>query len=228
MFKRISALAVLVLGAALLVYSASRSLDFIGLTLPPDRQILAWFALLALDGGLVAWLLIYLNAARGGWQRGIALVMVAVDLLGCVMMFTADTLLNTGRAGITQAMSANQIQTIVLALSAIIALNIAAAVVYHLTDPQKLREQAEEEAFGRVEDATLKQIAQNAEQLAAQVAPMLAEDWMQNTRARYLAALGTGKMPALTIGKEQPPDPLAVVALASAQDRANGHHGEGV
>jgi hypothetical protein len=125
-------------------------------------------------------------------------------------------------------MSANQIQTIVLALSAIIALNIAAAVVYHLTDPQKLREQAEEEAFGRVEDATLKQIAQNAEQLAAQVAPMLAEDWMQNTRARYLAALGTGKMPALTIGKEQPPDPLAVVALASAQDRANGHHGEGV
>jgi hypothetical protein len=228
MFKRISALAVLVLGAALLVYSASRSLDFIGLTLPPDRQILAWFALLALDGGLIAWLLIYLNAARGGWQRGIALVMVAVDLLGCVMMFTADTLLSTGRAGITQAMSANQIQTIVLALSAIIALNIAAAVVYHLTDPQKLREQAEEEAFGRVEDATLKQIAQNAEQLAAQVAPMLAEDWMQNTRARYLAALGTGKMPALTIGKEQPPDPLAVVALASAQDRANGHHGEGV
>jgi hypothetical protein len=54
MFKGISSLAVLFLGAALLVYSASRSLDFISLTLPPDRKILAWFAIAALDGGLVA------------------------------------------------------------------------------------------------------------------------------------------------------------------------------
>jgi hypothetical protein len=60
MFKKIGALLVTVLGGALLVYSATRSLDFIELTLPEDRKILAYFGLAALDGGIVAWLLSYL------------------------------------------------------------------------------------------------------------------------------------------------------------------------
>jgi hypothetical protein len=150
---------------------------------------------------LIVWLAVYLFGARG-WQRTIALAMVVIDFLGAVTMFTADTLLNTGRAGLTAALTQNQIQNAVLALSLIIALNVAAAVAYHLTDPDKLREQAEEEAFDKVEDATLKQIAKNADQLAAQVAPMLAQDWMQNSRARYLAHLGNGQVPALEAGKK--------------------------
>jgi hypothetical protein len=197
MFKKIGALIVTLLGLVLLVYSATRSLDFISLTLPPERQIMAYFGLAALDGGLIAWLLSYLYGSRGGWQRAISILMVIVDLAGAVAMFTLDTLYNTGKNGMTAAMTPDELQTAVLALSGIIALNIAATIAHHLTDPDKLREQAEEEAFAKVEDATLKQISQNAEQLAAQVAPMLATDWMQNTRARYLANLGTGRIPTI-------------------------------
>ncbi len=197
MFKKIGALIVTLLGIVLLVYSATRSLDFIMLTLPPERQIMAYFGLAALDGGLIAWMLSYLYGSRGGWQRAISLLMVLVDLLGAVAMFTLDTLYNTGKSGMTAALTADELQTAVLALSMIIALNIAATIAHHLTDPDKMREQAEEEAFAKVEDATLKQISQNAEQLAAQVAPMLAGDWMQNTRARYLANLGTGRIPTI-------------------------------
>ncbi len=197
MFKKIGGLIVTLLGVALLVYSATRSIDFIALTLPADRQILAWFGLAALDGGLIAWILSYLYGSRGGWQRAISILMVFVDLLGAVAMFTADTLYQTGKSGMTSAMSADTIQTTVLALSGIIALNIAATVAHHLTDPDKLREQAEEEAFAKVEDATLKQIAQNADQLAAQLAPTLADDWMVNTRARYMAYIGTGRIPTI-------------------------------
>lgn len=202
MFKKIGTIAALVLGAILLVYSATRSLDFISLTLPPDRQILAYFGLAALDGGLVAWLLTYLYGSRG-WQRAIAFVMVLVDLIGAVAMFTLDTLYNTGKAGMTAALTPDQLQTAVLALSGVIALNIAATIAHHLTDPEQLRAQAEEEAFSKVEDATLKQIAKNADQLAAQLAPTLANDWMEQSRARYLSYLGTGKIPTLLDGKAE-------------------------
>lgn len=211
MKKKLGSLFVTVLAGALLIYSATRSIDFIMLTLPPDRQILAWFGLAALDGGLLAWIAAYLYGSRGGWQRGISLVMIVVDLLGCIAMFTADTIYNTGKAGLTVALDANQMFSFVLALSGIIALNIAAAVVHHLTEPDQLKKQAEEEAFSRIEDQALEKINQSSEMLASQLAPMIADDWMQNTRARYINALGSGarlSLPGETVeatAKDTPP-----------------------
>jgi hypothetical protein len=190
MNKKIGILLVTILGGALLVYSATRSLDFISLTLPPDRQILAYFGLAALDGGLVAWVLSYLYGSRGSWQRAISILMVIVDTLGAIAMFTLDTLYNTGKNGMTKA---------VLALSGIIALNIIATIAHHITDVDKLREQAEEEAFAKVEDATLKQISKNADTLAAQLAPVMAADWQTQTQAKYLSYVGTGQRPTIDV-----------------------------
>jgi hypothetical protein len=192
MFKKLGSLFVLVLGLLLLGYSASRSIDFIMLTLPADRQILAWFGLAALDGGLIAWLLAYLYGSRGGWQRGISLLMVIVDLAGAVVMFTADTLYNSGQKGLTVAFTPEEMQTFILALSGIIGLNIASVVAHHMTDPEKMKAAAEEEAFSTIEDAALKAIRRNSDQLAAELAVQIADDWTSQTRARYQQALGTG------------------------------------
>ncbi|HEY3311205.1 MAG TPA: hypothetical protein VGK00_06145 [Anaerolineales bacterium] len=235
MFKKIGALITTILGLVLLVYSAARSLDFITLTLPADRQILAYFGLAALDGGLLAWLLAYLYGSRGGWQRAISILMVIVDTIGAVIMFTLDTLFNTGKAGMTAAMSQDTLQTAVLALSGIIALNIVSVIAHHLTDPDKLREQAEEEAFAKVEDATLRQISENANQLAAEVAPMLAVDWMQNSRARYLANLGTGRIPVIDVKAQDLParapkkdlTPANLTALWAGLPWVTGKNGNG-
>jgi hypothetical protein len=217
MLKKIGALLATLLGLVLLVYSASRALNFIAMTLPADKQILAWFGLAALDGGLIAWTLAYLHGSRG-WQRPIALGMVLIDLVGAVGMFTLDTLYHMGQSGMTQALTQDELQTAALALSGVIALNIAATVAHHLTDPDRLKEQAEEEAFDKVEDATLKQISQNAEQLAAQVAPMLAQDWADRTRARYLA--NVGKQAPLIVdstAKDAAPAPLPIAWAQPAQ-----------
>jgi hypothetical protein len=202
MVRKIGTIVVFILAAVLLVYSATRSLDFISLTLPEDRQVLAYFGLAALDGGLIAWILSYLYGSKG-WQRAISFLMVLVDLVGAIAMFTLDTLYNTGKAGMTEALTPSEMQTAVLALSGVIALNIAAAVAHHLTDPEKLREQAEEDAFSKVEDATLKQISKNADSLAAQLAPTLAQDWMNQTRARYMSYVGSGQIPTLLDGTAQ-------------------------
>lgn len=205
MFKKIGVLLVTILGGALLVYSATRSLDFIELTLPKDRAVLAYFGLAALDGGLIAWLMSYLYGSRGGWQRAISILMVCVDVCGAIAFFTFDTLYNTGKTGMTEAMTPEAMTNAVLGLSAVIALNIIATVAHHITDPDKLREQAEEEAFSKVEEATLKQISRNADTLAAQLAPIMAADWQAQTQARYMSYVGTGKMPVIDVTAQDVP-----------------------
>lgn len=206
MFNKLGTLFVTVLGVALLVYSATRSIDFISMTLPPERQVLAWFGLAALDGGLLAWLLAFRYGAKG-WQRPIALVMTIVDLLGCVAMFTLDTILNTGQIGMTAALTSDQIMTAVLGLSLIIALNIAATVACHLLEPAALRAMAEEEALDRLDDEELNQIKQRAPRLAAEVAPVRASAWVENTRAKYLGLMTTtGKQPQVYASEASAPN----------------------
>ncbi|MDP1547389.1 MAG: hypothetical protein Q8L87_15370 [Anaerolineales bacterium] len=225
MFKKIGVLLITVLGGALLVYSATRSLDFIELTLPEDRKILAYFGLAALDGGLLAWLASYLYGSRGGWQRAISILMVGVDAVGAIAMFTLDTLYNTGKAGMTKAMTPEEMTSAVLALSAIIAVNIIATIAHHITDPDKMREQAEEEAFSKVEDATLKQISKNADTLAANLAPIMAADWQAQTQARYMSYVGTGKRPTIeATAQDVTPNMGGVLLpfLAQEQPKADG------
>jgi fatty acid desaturase len=194
MFKKIGKLLVTVLAAALLVYSATRSLDFIQLTLPADKAVLGYFGLAALDGGLIAWLLAYLFGSSGGWQRGISLLMVLVDFVGCVTFFTLDALYNTGKTGLTMAMSQDAIFTAVIGLSAVIALNIGAVIAHHLTDPGMMKQQAEEEAHSMIEDAALAQIRQHSGALAAELAPQIGADWLVQTRSKYMHKLaGTAK-----------------------------------
>jgi hypothetical protein len=189
MFKKLGQISATVLAGLLLIYSATRSLDFISLTLPPDKQILAWFGLAALDGGLVAWTLGYLYGTQG-WQRPIAFAMVVIDLIGVIAIFTLDTLYNSGTNGLTGILTQEEIKWAVIGLSAIIGLNIAASVASHLMSPEALRQQAEEEANDKIETATLEQITKNADALAAEVAPIVAADWVSKKRIQHMAKVG--------------------------------------
>lgn len=190
MFKKFGRMSATALAVLLLIYSATRSLDFISLTLPPNRQILAWFGLAALDGGLIAWTLAYLYGAKG-WQRPIAFGMVIVDLLGAIGMFTLDTLYNAGANGMTVTLTQEEIFYAVLALSGVIGLNIAATVASHLMSPEALKQQAEEEAEDKIETATLEKITENADALAAEVAPIVAADWISKKRVQHMARVGS-------------------------------------
>jgi len=188
MLKRIGSLLVTVLSGALMIYSATRSFDFIALTLPPEKKILAYFALAALDGGVVAWSMAYLYGSRGGWQRAISIMMVVVDVLGAVALFTFDALYRAGERGLIAGLSPEAAQTAILALSGVIALNIIAGIGHLLTDPDKLKMQAEEEAYAHIEEAALEQIHRSAAKLASQLAPTIASKWAEETRAKYLSA----------------------------------------
>jgi hypothetical protein len=211
MKKQLGNILTTVLSIALLVYTATRSLDFIQMTLPEGRQLLAWFALAALDGGLIGWLMNYMYSAQGGMQRAISLLMVIIDFLGVAAMFTLDTLVNTGNAGMTTRLDPASMMTAVLVLSGIITLNIGSTLAHYIYDPGRQKEKAEEEIQEKIEELALKNLKQNAPTLAAKLAPAMASDWLSEINARNVSgikSLRSIKVPEL-------PAPVAAIPASA-------------
>lgn len=177
------------IGLALLIFTALRTLDLIQLTLPLESQNLGYLALVAFDGGLVGWTVYHIWAARGGWQRGISLGMIGVSIIGVLIAFGTDTQYQAAARGTVAAIDPELVSVAIWGMVGIIGLNIAAVVVTHLKDPDVQRMQAEEEARDKITDAALKQIASNAETLAAELAPRLGSQWISEMRAQFASGL---------------------------------------
>jgi len=208
-WKAIATILFYVISGALLAYAAMRSLDFISSTLPPEQRLTGYLALAATSGGMIGWLLVFLYKAEGLGQKVTAAMMVVIDLLGEIGLFTADTLYQSGQAGMTSALLPEEIRMVVLALSALIGLNILATVAYHVVDPENARDMREAFIRDRLESDALKHMEKRGEQLAERMAPALAEQWAAEFEQRFsdIQALGLGNV---TKAKQpQPALPLA-------------------
>ena len=190
--KVIGLVIVNLIGGVLLIFTALRTLDLIQLTLPLESQNLGYLALVAFDGGLVGWTVYHIWAARGGWQRGISLGMIGVSLVGVFIAFGTDTQYQAAARGTVASIDPDLISAAIWGMTGIIAANIAAIVTTHLKDPDVQRMQAEEEARDKITDAALKQIASNAETLAAELAPRLGSQWISEMRAQFASGLPAG------------------------------------
>jgi hypothetical protein len=180
-----------------MLYSASRTMHMLSATLPAGLEILAVIALAAFDLGLIAWLIIFLRGAAGGLQRGIALLMIVVDLLGVIVGFLGDTLMTSGDTGLLEKMAQGDKQTIIMLTAFVIAINIAGAVFYHMADPDNLRRMTEEAAKDKITGQALKAIETQASILANELAPQIAADWVDQMRADFTAALGSRNAPQI-------------------------------
>ncbi len=246
--KGIATVLFYVISGALLVYAASRSLDFISSTLPPGQQIIGYLALAATSGGMIAWLLVFLYKAEGLGQKITAGIMVAVDLLGEIVLFTFDTLYQSGASGMTAALLPEEIRAVILGMSALIGLNIIATVAFHLVDSENTRNMREAFVRDRLENEAMKHIERHGEEIARNLAPQLAEQWRKDFEARFsdMSALGLGtvneKKPRITVLPAQPgplliskpketpqedaptPDPLPVAAQPVMTGFSNNGH----
>jgi len=185
MKKNIATLAITALGLALMIYTAMRGLDFVTETLPADKQILAYFALAAAEGGVLFFLAYYLYGAEGGWQRAISIIMLVIDFLGSVALFTFDTLFRAGENGAIKALTADEMLTVIYGLSGLIALNVAASIGLHLTDPEALKQAAANETKDKIQAEALKQLGEQSASIAAQIAPSVAQSMADEIRAQY-------------------------------------------
>jgi hypothetical protein len=171
----------------LIGYTGSRTVHLVQTTLPADAHVLGYLALFALDGGIVIWCLMFLYGARGNWQRGIALLMVLVDFTGVVVTMAADTQIQASKNGVVGNVGQDLSNGAIWFVIIIIALNVAGVIFTHLTDPDHLKMQAEEEARGKIEAAAIRQISLNADVLAAKLAPVLGTEWVNDMTAQYTA-----------------------------------------
>lgn len=247
-WKGIATVLFYIISGALLIYAASRSLDFIIQTLPADQQLIGYLALAATSGGMIAWLLVFIYKAEGLGQKVTAGIMVAVDLLGEFALFTMDTLYQSGKSGMTAALAPDEIRMVILGMSGLIAINIVATVAFHLVDSENMRSMRESFVRDRLENEALKLIEKRGEELARTMAPALAASWASDFEARFsdLHALGLGTVNAtppppipqkkaairfsLLPRKITPPaspaqaEEAVPVPLSLNKDNGNGHH----
>ena len=185
MKKNIATLLISALGLALMIYTAMRGLDFITATLPADKQILAYFALAATEGGVLFFLAYYLSGAEGGWQRAISIIMLVIDFLGSIGLFTADTLLRAGENGIVKTLAPDEMLTVIYAMSGLIALNVAASIGLHLTDPEAQKRSIAADVKDKVQAEAMRQLTEQSASIAAELSPSVAQSMADEIRAQY-------------------------------------------
>lgn len=187
-----------VISGALLIYAASRSLDFIAETLPDNQIIIGYLGLAATSGGMLAWLMLFMYKAEGIGQKVTAGIMTVLDMLGEFALFTMDTLYQSGKSGMIESLTADEIRLVVLSLSALIAVNILATVLFHLLDVENIKRMRESFVRDKLERDALKQIEQRGEEISNRLAPQIAEQWANEFEARF------SNMQSLGLGNVQP------------------------
>jgi hypothetical protein len=245
-WRGISKVLFYVIIGALLIYSSSRSLDFIQSTLPSDQQIVGFLGLAATSGGMLTWLLLFMYHSEGLGQKVTAGLMVVIDMVGEFGLFTMDTLYRSAQSGMISSLSADEIRSVILGLSTLIAVNIFSTVAYHLLDSTNIRNMREAFVRDQLEAKALQEIEKRGEQLAQQLAPQLAAQWIEEFEQRFsdFRALGFGSSMKPSAGDDKPaakqdkpvsfvPHPVVppqnstpVMAPPDAVVRGNGHNGD--
>ncbi len=195
-WKGVSTVMLYTIGAALLVYAGSRSLDFIQSTLPGNQQIVGFLGLAATSGGMLAWLMLFMFHSQGLGQKVTAGLMTGIDMFGEFGLFTLDTLYRSSQNGMIASLSQDEIRSVILALSALIAINIFSTVAYHLLDSENIRNMREAFVRDQLEAQALKEIEKKGEELARTLAPKLAVQWVKEFESKFsdFRALGFGAL----------------------------------
>lgn len=155
--------------------------------MPEGQQIAGFFALAALDGGLLAWLFWTTRASAPGAQRTIGTLMIVTDLVGIAAAVLGDTLMNfdpTTRETIGI--------TAVWVVGFIIVANIAGAIAKEITDPDQATRDAERAVTYELKRQKAEHLTANAPEIAARVAGAEADHWANQMVAAFQSRNGNG------------------------------------
>lgn len=198
--------------AALIIYTATRSYDLIASTMPEGQQIAGFFALAALDGGLLAWLFWTTRSAAPGAQRTIGNLMVVVCLTGIAAAVLGDTLVNydpstKGSIGLTA----------VWVTGFIIVANIAGTISAELVNPEQQMRDADRAIISEIRRQKAEHLISNAPTIARGVAEAEAIHHAEQMVAGFRSAFaGNGNGAKKTFSADAP----AVLAREAPSEEA--------
>lgn len=185
MWKFIARLAFYLMCVVLLSWTASLTYTFVASVLPTMGPLVPAFALIVFDGGMLAWLTVYLKMAEGSGQRGVALVGTGVDLVGVGLMALAEIFLGGQQlAAAPEALGEWALWGIGIWTIA----NLAMVVLFHVLSPATRREMALRDAQDQIQDQAFEQLRNKTSEIAAQVAGQLSDSLVSEAVRQLTAA----------------------------------------
>lgn len=146
--------------------------------------MIGYLMLFATTGGALAWLAVFLYASKGVAQKSIALLMIVIDLIGEFAIFTVDTIMNASNTGMVTSLTPDEIQTTVLFMSLLIAVNIAAVFAYHIMDMDNMEELEEKISDWHIDREVRTERKSAAKSIAKDIAMREAEKYKQEQYAK--------------------------------------------
>lgn len=113
--KMIGALIKITIATVVLLYLGLKSLDFFLFTTPPEQWYLAYLGLGLTGGGVVAYLLLFMWDAETSLQKTVAIIMLAVCVIGELVTAGYGLQVNAWRASALQ-MAESDFSAMVLAV----------------------------------------------------------------------------------------------------------------
>ncbi len=167
---------------ALIIFTATRSVDLIQSTMPEDAKMIAYAALAGLDGGVLAWLFWTTRSAQGGVQRTIGAIMIVVDLAGIGAAVLGDTMLiaSDGNKELVSMVA-------IWVVPVVIVSNVAATIIAHIFDPSQGLRDAQRAVAYELERQKAEHMRQNAPTIAAGVAQQAAVHEAAQMVARFIS-----------------------------------------
>lgn len=155
----------------ILLWTATLTYSFVSNTLPGLHWIVPVFSLVVFDGGMVAWLIVFLDYAEGSFQRTIAIIACVLDLIGVGLMTVSEIFLG-GQSLVAAPDSLGDMALWGIGIWTI--LNVAAVVGFHLFDPGARQKMALQSQRDKIFDQALtklnEQVDADADRLAATLA----------------------------------------------------------
>ena len=189
------------MGLVLLLYTAYRTVSLVSQTLPTEAALLSIAAVVAFDGGIIAWLFYFTRGAKSNQQVAIAGGMIFVDFIGVAILFISHTLLNerlyAQNPDTLRNLGVLAIWTLVIGTLA----NVGALLLSHAFDPDEIMIRARRDVEAEISKKAVELVEAESAKLAGQVAPGLARDTLERAR---LARIGNMTQPAF-LRDAQPP-----------------------
>ena len=123
----------------LLVWTASLTVSFLQSVLPNSFWLVPILGLVVFDGGMVAWMFVFLSHAQGAIQRATAIILTVFNLIGVGLMVIAEILLD-GQQWVAPPESLGTVAVWSIGIWTIG--NVAGVVLFHLGDNNARKEMA--------------------------------------------------------------------------------------
>lgn len=192
MRKYASRYIIFALNLVLIGYTAMRTVHLVQMTLAPDSQIAAYFALAALDIGLVFWCEAFLHGSESFEQKAISAIIAVINFLGIGAATIADTFLQSGENGFVKKPSQDALTDVILAISIIILVNVGGGFLFNAMSPELLEKMATDKIRAKVKQRALAKVERDSEVLSQQLAVDISSSLLAQVRAEVLSSLPPG------------------------------------